>query len=99
VEIDQHALHERVLFEQLKERHAAGTPEVQRLLIPEPVEFTPRQAALAPEHPEPGGVCTRAARSFPPLESGSKQFVVVHASDQVRKATTSRPLDRQGPTP
>jgi DNA mismatch repair protein MutL len=33
-----------------RERHAAGTLEVQRLLIPEPVEFTPRQAALAPEH-------------------------------------------------
>jgi DNA mismatch repair protein MutL len=48
--IDQHALHERILFEQLKDRHASGTLEVQRLLIPEPVEFTPRQAALALEH-------------------------------------------------
>jgi DNA mismatch repair protein MutL len=48
--IDQHALHERLLFEQLKVRHASGTVEVQRLLIPEPVEFTPRQAALALEH-------------------------------------------------
>jgi DNA mismatch repair protein MutL len=50
--IDQHALHERVLFEQLKDRHASGTLEVQRLLIPEPVEFTPRQAALALEYRE-----------------------------------------------
>jgi DNA mismatch repair protein MutL len=32
--LDQHALHERILFEQLKERHATGTLEVQRLLIP-----------------------------------------------------------------
>jgi DNA mismatch repair ATPase MutL len=45
--IDQHALHERILFEQLKDRLASGTLEVERLLIPEPVEFTPRQAALA----------------------------------------------------
>jgi DNA mismatch repair protein MutL len=50
--IDQHALHERILFEQLKDRHASGTLEVQRLLIPEPVEFTPRQAALALEYRE-----------------------------------------------
>jgi DNA mismatch repair protein MutL len=47
--IDQHALHERILFEQLKDRHARGTLEVQRLLIPEPVEFTARQGARALE--------------------------------------------------
>jgi DNA mismatch repair protein MutL len=48
--IDQHALHERILFEQLKGRIRAGTLEIQRLLIPEPVEFTPDQAARALEH-------------------------------------------------
>jgi DNA mismatch repair protein MutL len=44
--IDQHALHERILFEQLKERLATGRPEVQKLLIPEPVRLPPAQAAL-----------------------------------------------------
>jgi DNA mismatch repair protein MutL len=44
--IDQHALHERILFEQLKERLASGRPEVQKLLIPEPVRLPPAQAAL-----------------------------------------------------
>jgi DNA mismatch repair protein MutL len=48
--IDQHALHERILFEQLKRRLASGKPEVQRLLIPEPVGFPPAQAALLLEH-------------------------------------------------
>lgn len=43
--IDQHALHERILFEQLKKRIRAGTLEVQRLLIPEPVDLTPDEAA------------------------------------------------------
>src|SRR5205814_4521806 len=43
--IDQHALHERILFEQLKRRIRAGTLETQRLLIPEPVELTAEQAA------------------------------------------------------
>jgi len=43
--IDQHALHERILFEQLKRRLRSGTLETQQLLIPEPVELTPEQAA------------------------------------------------------
>jgi DNA mismatch repair protein MutL len=51
--IDQHALHERILFEQLKGRIRAGTLEVQRLLTPEPVELTAEQAARALEHREP----------------------------------------------
>jgi len=45
--IDQHALHERILFEQLKRRLRAGPLEMQRLLIPEPVELTAEQAARA----------------------------------------------------
>jgi DNA mismatch repair protein MutL len=45
--IDQHALHERILFEQLKRRLRAGPLETQRLLIPEPVELTAEQAARA----------------------------------------------------
>jgi DNA mismatch repair protein MutL len=43
--IDQHALHERILFEQLRRRVAAGQLERQRLLIPEPVELPAEQAA------------------------------------------------------
>jgi DNA mismatch repair protein MutL len=43
--IDQHALHERVLFEHLKSRIRQGTLETQRLLIPEPVELSAEQAA------------------------------------------------------
>ena len=37
--IDQHALHERILFEQLRRRIRAGQLEVQRLLIPEPIDL------------------------------------------------------------
>jgi DNA mismatch repair protein MutL len=43
--IDQHALHERIIFEQFKERLRAGTLETQELLIPEPVQLTAEQAA------------------------------------------------------
>ncbi|HKI33069.1 MAG TPA: DNA mismatch repair endonuclease MutL [Gemmataceae bacterium] len=48
--IDQHALHERILFEQLKRRLRDGPLETQRLLIPEPVELTADQAARTLDH-------------------------------------------------
>jgi DNA mismatch repair protein MutL len=48
--IDQHALHERILFEQFRARVREGTLPVQRLLIPEPVDLTSDQAARVLEH-------------------------------------------------
>jgi DNA mismatch repair protein MutL len=44
--VDQHALHERILYEQLRARVLAGTVESQRLLLPQPVELPPAEAAL-----------------------------------------------------
>ena len=43
--IDQHALHERILFEQLRQRVLHGSLEVQPLLVPEPMELTATEAA------------------------------------------------------
>jgi DNA mismatch repair protein MutL len=43
--IDQHALHERILFEELKRRLGTGKMEIQRLLIPEPIDLPAEQAA------------------------------------------------------
>lgn len=48
--IDQHALHERILYEHLRTRVLAGGVEVQRLLMPIPVELAPREAAQAIAH-------------------------------------------------
>lgn len=48
--IDQHALHERVLYEQLRNRVLAGPVESQRMLVPETVELPPAEAALLIEH-------------------------------------------------
>ncbi len=45
--IDQHALHERILYEELRERVLAGTLETQRLLVPEAVDLSPAEAATA----------------------------------------------------
>ena len=50
--IDQHALHERILYEQLKEKILTGALEAQRLLVPEPVDLAPAEAAIVLENKE-----------------------------------------------
>jgi DNA mismatch repair protein MutL len=48
--IDQHALHERILYEQLKSRVSANAVETQNLLVPEPVDLSAAEAAAALEN-------------------------------------------------
>ncbi len=50
--IDQHALHERILYEQLRARIEAGPVEMQQLLVPEPVDLGAAEAAAALENRE-----------------------------------------------
>jgi DNA mismatch repair protein MutL len=50
--IDQHALHERILYEELRMRVAHGQVESQRLLVPEPVDMTAAEAAALVEQSE-----------------------------------------------
>ena len=50
--IDQHALHERILYERLRERVLAGAIESQTLLVPQPVDLAPAETAAALEHRE-----------------------------------------------
>jgi DNA mismatch repair protein MutL len=87
--IDQHALHERILFEQIKRRIQSGPLETQPLLIPEPVELTAEQAARALEHREAlaelglgiedfgGG--TVLLTSYPALLSRRSPQTILHA--------------------
>ena len=48
--IDQHALHERILYEQLKERISLGQLESQRLLVPIPVDLSPNEFSCVQEN-------------------------------------------------
>jgi DNA mismatch repair protein MutL len=50
--IDQHALHERILYEDLRERMECGAMEVQNLLVPEAIDLAPAEAAAAVENRE-----------------------------------------------
>ncbi len=73
--IDQHALHERVMFEHLLARVLDGGLESQRLLTPVAVPCTPSQLAKLDElrpllerlgvHAEPLGPKTLAVHAFP----------------------------------
>ena len=49
---DQHALHERIIYEQIREKVLAGTLEKQRMLVPEPVSLRPAEAAAVLEQAE-----------------------------------------------
>ena len=48
--IDQHALHERVMYEHLRARVIEGVVESQRMLVPQPLEFQAREAAALLEN-------------------------------------------------
>ncbi|MBS0206230.1 MAG: DNA mismatch repair endonuclease MutL [Planctomycetes bacterium] len=50
--IDQHALHERIVYEHLRTRVLAGAVESQRLLVPQPIELNGTEAALLLEQSE-----------------------------------------------
>ena len=88
--IDQHALHERVLYEAWKSRLRQGQLETQPLLVPEPVELTPQQAACALEHRpllarlglsvEEFGGNTVLVRSYPALASRTSPAVLLRTA-------------------
>lgn len=76
VVIDQHALHERILFEELKLRVEAGGVEAQRLLVPEPVDLTPTEAASVIERRE---VLSRLGLELEPLSGGTVMITSIPA--------------------
>jgi DNA mismatch repair protein MutL len=75
--IDQHAAHERVLFERLLAEREGARVASQVLLEPQPVELAPETAGLLEEHlgvlsslgfqMEPFGGTTMLVRALPPL--------------------------------
>lgn len=100
--IDQHALHERILYEYLRRRVLSRQVEVQRLLIPAPVELTAREAGLVLEQTdvlaelgvmvEPFGGQTVLVTGYPTLLTRSDpaellRAVVEHLEGTGQRAT------------
>jgi len=86
--IDQHALHERILYEQLRSRIAAGPIESQNLLVPEPVDLQPAEVAAALEQRdllaqlglrvEPFGGNTLLVSAYPAMLANMNPADVLH---------------------
>lgn len=72
--VDQHALHERVLYDEFCRRITAGPLESQRLLLPETVEATESQMALLETH---DGLLGRLGFDAAPFGRNS---VAIHAA-------------------
>lgn len=78
--IDQHALHERIIFEQIKAKVLSRAVDVQRLLVPETITLPPHEASLVIEyksvleeiglHVEPFGGDTFLIHSYPAMLKG-----------------------------
>lgn len=79
--VDQHALHERVMYEQLRARIAVGSLESQRLLLPETLRVTPDQAALIEAH---ANLFERLGIEITPF---GRDAVAVHAFPALLKDT------------
>jgi DNA mismatch repair protein MutL len=86
--IDQHALHERILYEQIREKVLGGALESQKLLVPEPVDLTAAEASAVLEHAEllaqlglevqPFGGETVIVSSYPAMLANLRPAEVLH---------------------
>ena len=87
--IDQHALHERVLYERLKAAVAVGGLEVQSLLVPERVELPPAELELVHEH---AAALERAGMRVEPFGGAT---VIVTSKPALAGDTPARELVRE----
>jgi len=107
--IDQHAAHERILFEQLKRKSESRSVAVQQLLLPETVDLGFNEARVLTElipdlktfglEIEPFGGDTFAIKAVPSLLSGKQiaplvQEIVEKKADTGFSPELETPLDR-----
>ncbi|HXY61478.1 MAG TPA: hypothetical protein VEJ22_00970, partial [Nitrospirota bacterium] len=102
--IDQHAAHERVLFEKLQDQFDNGNIPVQTLLMPDQVELGPAQSSLLSEHlpefnrlgfvVEEFGGGTFMIKAVPSLLVGADyRKIVLDVLDEVTVLGKSRKMD------
>ncbi len=102
--IDQHALHERILYEQLRARVLSSTLESQRLLVPEPVSMTSPEVSAVLEardllarlgmDVEPFGGDTVLVSSYPAMLAGFNPGEVLRQVVE-QLLDSDKPLDRR----
>ncbi|MEA3368430.1 MAG: DNA mismatch repair endonuclease MutL, partial [Planctomycetota bacterium] len=72
--VDQHALHERVLFEEMMERLEAGPLASQRLLVPVTLAVSDREMAAVEQHREALGRLGIEVEAMGPRDVGIQAF-------------------------
>lgn len=77
--VDQHALHERILFEQLSAQIARGPLESQRLLIPDTIDVSPDQVGVIEVYAD---TLTRLGFELTPYGPGT---IAIHAAPSLLK--------------
>jgi DNA mismatch repair protein MutL len=102
--IDQHAAHERVLFEKLQDEYDAGRTAIQHLLMPDQIELGPAQSGLLSEYlpelvklgfdVEDYGGGTFIIRAVPALFSGADyKKLLLDILDEVNVHGKSRKME------
>jgi DNA mismatch repair protein MutL len=99
--IDQHAAHERILFEQLKQRGNDRPSAAQKLLVPETLELNFREAEILAQmlsdlknlglDIEPFGKNTFVIKAVPALLSGQDLRPMIHEIVEKTAAVGSAP--------
>ncbi|HEY7957593.1 MAG TPA: DNA mismatch repair endonuclease MutL [Polyangia bacterium] len=97
--IDQHAAHERVAFQRLREAHGKRQVRAQRLLLPAPLQLDESLTAAALEHaallaelgfeiaPAPGGLVVQAMPES--LAQAEPAEVLVEVLDELRASAAT----------
>lgn len=83
--VDQHAAHERIGFEQLKQQYLTGSVERQLLLFPVVLEFDFRQGRVVDEHCE-----TLSRFGFALEHFGSNAFALKELPRMLKEADAER---------
>jgi len=102
--IDQHAAHERILFEKLKKISYENAEEKQLLLIPEVIQLSPAEFALFGEYRhiledagfdvEEFGTHTVAVKSIPAILAGiNLQDLIADISGEISKTGKAASID------
>jgi DNA mismatch repair protein MutL len=98
--VDQHAAHERVLYERLRAQWLAAGVDRQPLLLPETLELEPAAVAALAEHAaavlelgfevEPFGASAVVIRAIPALLAGRAAAALVRGlADELRRAAAA----------
>jgi DNA mismatch repair protein MutL len=91
--VDQHAAHERVLFEKFVADKAGQHIAVQNLLDPLPVELTPQDSTLIGEHREALGSIGLALEPFGGSTWLVRSVPAILAQDDIRAAMADLAAD------